>query len=131
MSELRRVLGRYVPSGPTLGPQQTAEWDASALSQLSADLNSISSRNLTFVWLCFAALIVLFVGSGLILVRYLDRPTQLQAIYAVTGLSTLGTVAQMIKLWKDKVSADLTLALARRLRPEDTRAVLEILLRSL
>jgi hypothetical protein len=132
VNELRRVLSRHAVAAPTLGgagDEGRRRRDDHA--DLRTDLNRISARNLTFFWICFAALCLLFVVSGVILVKFIGEPKQLERIYAVTGLSIVGIVAQMVKLWKEKTSADLILVLARRLRPDETRGILEILLKNL
>jgi len=132
VKELQRVLARHVVGSPTLGAAEgRRHTQADDLQDLRSDLNRISARNLTFFWICFGALCVLFAASGVILVKYMGEPKRLESIYAVTGLSILGIVAQMVKLWKEKTSADLILVLVRRLKPEDMRGILEILLKNL
>jgi hypothetical protein len=131
VKELRRVLARHAVGSPTLGVGEGRRKQADDLQDLRSDLNRISARNLTFFWICFGALCILFAASGVILVKYIGEPKRLESIYAVTGLSILGIVAQMVKLWKEKTSADLILVLVRRLQPQDMRGILEILLKNL
>jgi hypothetical protein len=45
----------------------------------------------------------------------------------VTGISVVGLVAQMVALWKQKVTADVVALLARNLQAADVRGVIEVL----
>jgi hypothetical protein len=63
-------------------------------------------------------------------VKYLSNPSVITGIFATSGISITGLVVQMMKFWKVKVNSDIVLVLARNLSPQDTRGVIEILLRA-
>jgi hypothetical protein len=44
-----------------------------------------------------------------------QRPAKLGTLFTVTGLSLVGLIAQMVSLWKQKVTADVLALLARNL----------------
>ena len=94
-------------------------------------LTSISRTNELYFRVCFAALFVLFLGSSLIVLAYLDRPDTIKTIFTVTGLSQVGLVGQMIWLWKQKVTADLVISLAENLPPDQVQHIAEILIAKL
>ena len=77
--------------------------------------------------LCFGALLLLFTASCVLVVRFINDPARLGTLFTITGVSIVGLVAQMVSLWKQKVTADIVALLAHNLQPGDTRAVIEVL----
>jgi hypothetical protein len=74
--------------------------------------------------------LVVFLGACVLTVKYLSNPSVITGIFAASGISITGLVVQMMKFWKEKVNSDTVLVLARNLSPQDTRGVIEILLRA-
>src|SRR5262249_55588419 len=79
--------------------------------QLRRDLRAVSTTNQYYFRICIVVLLVLFVGACALVLRSLNTPSAVAAIFGVTGVSLMGTITQMVKLWKAKVSADMMLAL--------------------
>lgn len=121
--KVKDVLGSYV------GGIQMGEQDAPRVSdvELTQGLATVSHTNQVYFQLCFAALLLLFTGSCVLVVTFLNDPGRLGALFAVTGVSIVGLIAQMVSLWKQKVTADIIVVLARSLQPGDVRGVIEVL----
>src|SRR5215472_12587520 len=127
---LKEVLEAYRPEGPDFGEKapgpKRKKPDGS--EQLRRDLLNVSVMNRNYFRICVASLLVVFAGACLLVLRSLDKPTQVAAIFGASGISLLGIITLMIKLWKQKVSTDMMLALAGSLRPQDFKGLVEIIL---
>ena len=121
--KVKAVLASYV------GGIQVGEQDASRASdlELSRGLSSVSRTNQAYFQLCFGALLLLFTACCVLVVTFLNDPRRLGALFTVTGVSIVGLIAQMVSLWKQKVTADVIVVLARSLQPGDVRGVIEVL----
>ena len=64
-------------------------------------------------------------------ITHLQDPSFIRNVFAVTGISFLGLIAQMVRLWKVKVMSDMVLVMAGNLNPTDLRPIIESLLSSL
>ena len=93
----------------------------------TTELAEVSRTNQLYFQICCVVLLLLFTLSCGLVVRFMNDPSRLGALFAVTGISIVGLVAQMVWLWKQKVTADVVAVLARHLRPRDVRGVIEIL----
>ncbi len=121
--KVKEVLKPYV-SGIQMGePDAPRESDV----DLAQGLSAVSHTNQLYFQLCFATLLLLFTGSCVLVVNFLNDPGRLGALFTVTGVSIVGLVAQMVSLWKQKVTADIIAVLARSLQPGDVRGVIEVL----
>jgi hypothetical protein len=121
--KVKQVLKSYV-SGAQMGeftvpPAQDAE--------LTTGLAAVSETNQLHFQLCFGALLLLFTGSCVLVVKFFNDPSRLGMLFTVTGISIVGLITQMVSLWKQKVTADVVALLARNLQPSDVRAVIEVL----
>ena len=121
--KVKEVLASYV-SGIQMGEQDPPRVSDVELAQ---GLSSVSHTNHVYFQLCFAALLLLFTGSCVLVATFLNDPGRLGALFTVTGVSIVGLIAQMVSLWKQKVTADIITVLARSLQPGDVRAVIEVL----
>lgn len=121
--KVKEVLQSYV-SGIVMGEQDPARVSDLELTQ---GLSIVSRTNQVYFQLCFAALLLLFTGSCVLVVTFLNDPGRLGALFTVTGVSIVGLIAQMVSLWKQKVTADIIVVLARSLQPSDVRGVIEVL----
>ena len=124
---VKDVLESYV-SGIQMG-----ERDRPRVSnvELTQRLSTVSHTNHVYFQLCFAALLLLFTGSCVLVVTFLNDPGRLGALFTVTGVSIVGLIAQMVALRKQKVTADLITILSRSLKQGDVRGVIEVLLAKL
>jgi hypothetical protein len=121
--KVKDVLESYV-SGIQMGEQDPPRVSDVELTQ---GLSTVSHTNHVYFQLCFAALLLVFTGSCVLVATFLNDPRRLGALFAVTGVSIVGLIAQMVALRKQKVTADLITVLARSLRPGDVRGVIEVL----
>ena len=120
---VKQVLRSYVGGvhmGEAAGP-------AAPRSDLTHELTEVSRANRVYFQLCFGALLLLFTASCALVVQFMNDPGRLGALFAVTGVSIVGLVAQMVSLWKQKVTADVIAVLARNLQRGDVRGVIEVL----
>jgi hypothetical protein len=120
---VKQVLMSYI-GGLQMGETALTRPDN---AELTTGLAAVSQKNHLYFQLCFAALLLVFTGSCLLVVRLINDPSRLGALFAVTGISIVGLIGQMVSLWKQKVTADVVALLARSLQPSDVRAVIEIL----
>jgi hypothetical protein len=135
MNDLRAVLAKYYTRPASLGsPEspstQVEEADRVRSENLRRDLKRVSERNRSVFLVCVFMVILLFVGACWLVLKHQSDTTFIQGVFAVTGVSFAGLISQMVRLWKAKVSSDMILILSSSLNPADTRAVLEILLKS-
>jgi len=136
MRNLKEILGEYAAAGPQFGDESLLAQNATQttprqIEQLKADLAGVRDRNKIYFVTCFTLLLLLFVTCYVFVVLSLGHPDQVKSALAATGLSFFGIVMQMLKLWKEKIASDLTLALASNVGLEDVRPMLEIVLRGL
>jgi hypothetical protein len=94
---------------------------------LATGLAAVSHTNQLYFQMCFGALLLLFTGSCVLVVRFINDPGRLGVLFTATGISIAGLITQMVSLWKQKVTADVVALLAGNLQPADVRAVIEIL----
>jgi hypothetical protein len=121
--KVKEVLKPYV-SGIEMGEHTAAR---ASDAELTEGLSAVSHTNQLYFQVCFAALLLLFTGSCVLVVKFLNDPGRLGALFTVTGVSIVGLIAQMVSLWKQKVTADIIVQLARGLQPGDVRGVIEVL----
>lgn len=136
MNDFRAVLAKYSARSPKLGVEEARQpQDAASLqgatNDLRGGLSAVSSKNRAYFIVCVVMIAVLFVASCWVSVTHLQDPSFIRNVFAVTGISFLGLIAQMVRLWKVKVLSDMTLVLAGNLNPGDLRPIIEILLSSL
>ena len=124
---LKTTLARYVRP-VQLGETTPATLDAGARERLATDLRGISSRNALYFGLCVAVVLALLTGAAAFVIANRADLGRIQAGFAVTGVSIMGLMAQMVALWKQKVAADLLVTLCGTLNPSSLQAVVEILL---
>jgi len=103
----------------------------SAVADLRAGLAAVSSKNRIYFIFCVAMIAILFLAACWISVTHLQDPSFIRNVFAVTGISFLGLIAQMVRLWKVKVMSDMLLVMAGNLNPSDLRPIIEVLLSSL
>ena len=114
--------GESKPLSPVPSPEQ--------VQMLRGDLARIARSNSYYFQICVALLLVLFGGTCLFVYKSLADPTHITAAFAATGVSLTGVITQMTRLWKEKVNADLLLALTGTLTPLELQKVVDVLLKS-
>ena len=119
---VKKVLKSYVNGhGSSSPPPSTPRTD------LATGLSEVSRTSELRFQLCCGALLLLFTVSSVLVVRFMNDPGRLGALFAFSGISFVALVACMIWLWKQKVTADVVELLARNLHTRDVRGVIEIL----
>jgi len=97
---------------------------------LRHDLRRIARTNEIYFRICVGLLLVLFAGACLFVYKSLADPRHIAAVFTGTGVSIMGVVTQMIRLWKEKVNSDLLLTLAGTLSSSELKKVVDSLLKS-
>ncbi|MBC7789485.1 MAG: hypothetical protein H7Z74_06045 [Anaerolineae bacterium] len=131
MTKLHSLVQAYVAPPGTLG----APIDSSDPSQQSIDRSSLKrelarlrqGREVAF-WICFVALLTVFTLSMMYLVQHRDNPAAIAKMSTATGVTLLGVVGIMTKLWQDKIKADLVLAIVSGASEESLKDALRQLL---
>ena len=95
--------------------------------QLREDLNNISKRNGTIFWVILIIIILLFALSLLFIAMNQDEPDKIKLIFGITGISVMGLIYYMVKIWKEKNYIDMTLILVRTLKEETVFSILNAL----
>ena len=128
MTSVKSVLHRHLMSDspPALGGGGVRTRN-NARQALANDLVAVSHRNRMYFAICFAAVLVVLAGAGLITVRYLDSPSTIRTIFGVLGISITALTVQLTSLWKQKVSADLLVVLARNVDESQLKGLLDTL----
>ena len=123
MSALQSIVRRHAvkPSHAGSGAQ---EFDREALQRELARLRG--SREVAF-WLMFGLFVVLVVAMLVVAVSFRDDPTKLKQLSAATGLTIMGVMAAIVRLWQTKVAADLVIAIVSGTSEDAARAVLNTL----
>ncbi len=120
---VKQVLKSYV-GGVHMGEPPAPAWPR---TELTTGLAEVSRANQFYFQVCFAVLLLVFTASCALVVKFMDDPGRLGALFTLTGVSIVLLVAQMVSLWKQKVTADVVAVLAGNLQPGDVRGVVEIL----
>lgn len=135
MNDLRRVLSNFATDTPKLGRGRADKVVGESAVRLASDLRSslqaVSRRNQAYFWICISMVLILFVAACWMSVTHLQDPSYVRNVFAVTGVSFVGLIAQMVRLWKTKVLSDMTLVLAGSLNPDDLRPIIKVLLTSI
>jgi protein-S-isoprenylcysteine O-methyltransferase Ste14 len=127
MSALHDLVEAYVVR-PAMAGERTdpAAFDRRGLQRELARMRK--TREIAF-WVCVALLLLLFIGGIVATVVYRNDPTRLDALSAATGGITLvGIVAALVRLWQQKVKVDIVIALVGGLSEEALKAALTSLL---
>jgi hypothetical protein len=137
---LTSVLSKYAERGKvlaTLGgtiltsPAGTVVTPEINVSALQTEIKQAGQQNVSYFRTCFVLLVILFAGCSVLVLAFINQPSKAGAIFTITGLSFFGIIAQMLKLWKEKIASDLTLALAGTLPPEQLLTALETILKQI
>jgi hypothetical protein len=121
-------------SSPHFGGEESNPTPASPSSEqvdvLRRDLQRVIRSNETYFRICVGLLLLLFAGACLFVYKSLVDPKNIAIVFSCTGVSVMGVVTQMIRLWKEKVNSDLLLTLVGTLSPAELKKVVDSLLKS-
>jgi len=124
VSGLRQVVERHIVRPSHAGPSVTS-FDRTAIQRELVRMRR--SRELGF-WLLFVLFAILLFGALVIVVQYRTNPGAIQRISAATGVTLMGVMAAMVRLWAQKVRTDLVMAVVAGMPEEAMRAVLTTLI---
>lgn len=125
MKSFKGVIARYAAT-KKLGGEEISR-PATEKDQLREDLNNISKRNGTIFWVILIIIILLFALSLLFIAMNQDEPDKIKLIFGITGISVMGLIYYMVKIWKEKNYIDMTLILVRTLKEETVFSILNAL----
>jgi len=128
MLSLKKVLQSYAVLPATLGRARPRERPADALAR---DLKRASESNRIYFSICFAAVLLVFLGAGTLAVQYVDSPQRVTAIFSAVGVTVMGLIAEMTSLWKQKVAADTMMVLCTVADDDQIQRVIDHLLKTL
>jgi hypothetical protein len=130
MTALHELVQAYVARPAVAGTRAAPSgFDRDALQGELARLRK--TREIAF-WLCVALLLLLFLGGIVATIAYRNDPARVDALSTATGGVTLmGLVAAMIRLWQQKAKIDIVLALVAGLSEDALKAALASLLAKL
>ncbi|MGC2112375.1 MAG: hypothetical protein WA655_22845 [Candidatus Korobacteraceae bacterium] len=125
----KQLLAKYGPEGPVLGTRrEETVWSS---REFRADLKAVGNRSNVYFLVCVGMVVVLF-GAGFVwTIIHSHQSNQTRAAFGAGGVALVSAFYKMMRLWKDKLYTDLLLVLAANLNPEQTKQVLEIILRKL
>jgi hypothetical protein len=126
MTSLTVILKKYTNSSRLLGEE--ANNSTLDREQLKSALMTLSKKNTTFFWICAILTSSTFIICCILILNFLNDPAKIQLIFGATGISMGTLLAFMNKLWKEKVSTDMIIALAGVVKEENLNSILVALL---
>jgi hypothetical protein len=127
MKSLKSVIQVYAAGSKKLG-ETTFTLNESEQANLREDLNKISLRNGKIFWVVLSMVLLLFILALLLVGFNQDKPDKIKLIFGITGVSIMGLIYYMTKIWKEKNYIDMTLILVRTLDKEMINSILTALL---
>ena len=123
MKNLNGILKEYAVTKRMLGKTDTGI-NESQIDNLRKDLKSISSNNNIFYLICVAMVVLVFILSLIFIITNIANPEKIKVVFSVTGVSIMGLIVYMNKLWKEKVKTDMLLLLIGTMKKEVINAIL-------
>ena len=128
MKNFNSIVSKYADTKRILGKSDTG-LSAIQIDNLMKDLRSISSNNSIFYWICVGMVVIVFLLSLFLIIYNLDKPDNIRIIFSITGVSVMGLIVYMNKLWKEKVNTDILLVLIGTLKKEMINTILVALIK--
>lgn len=133
MDGLKDILRKYTNTLHLAGGDEMPTFADAERSQLQAALTALSKRNNTLFRVCAIIAIIAFIFVFGLLIYLITEPTKIQIILGPTGVSAIfvsltGLLAYMNKIWKEKISTDILLALVGTLKADVINSVVTALL---
>jgi hypothetical protein len=122
---LERILASFEARGELGG---AASFDR---DYLRASLQGASRQTTFAFWAALLTQTAVFVITGWFVVEYSSHPSVLRSILAGGGGCLAATGYGIVRLWKEKVTTDLTLALIGSMNESAARAALHVVLENL
>lgn len=99
--------------------------------QVTQALQGVRKGNERYFMLCVFMIVDLFAAIVWLTLTHLQDPAVIKIVFAVFGVSAIGLVRMMHKLWQEKVTTDLLLTLVGVLEEDVARSVVAVLLKRL
>lgn len=124
MSRLEQILSRQQVQGKLGGERFDRDY-------LRGALKAASTQTSIAFWVAVGAQIAVFVVACWFAISLAENPKVAAWILAGGGGGLAGGALAMVRLWREKVATDLTLALVGSLNEAAARSVLTVILDSL
>ncbi len=134
MNSLKNVIVKYQSTEATKhlgGAEKVFDLTETQQKNLRDDLNNVSVRNGKIFWTILVAILAVFILSIVFVAFNQDKPDTIKTIFSITGVSIMGLIYYMVRIWKEKNYIDLTLTLVRTLDKEMVNSILLALLNKL
>jgi hypothetical protein len=128
MKNFNRIINKYADTKRILGKADSG-LSNEQIENLRKDLLSISSKNKIYFLICVGMVVLAFLISLFLIIYYIKKPEKIQIVFSITGLSVMGLIIYMNKLWKDKVNSDMLLVLVGTLKKEMITTILVALIK--
>ena len=132
MKTLINTMQKYADMTRTLGKESSKNGlSEKQVNDLRKDLSNISSRNNKFFLFIISLVALIFLLSLIFVIYNINEPEKIKVTFGATGISIMGLIIFMNKLWKEKVSADILLALIVTLQTDMINSILVALLKKM
>lgn len=132
MGKLNLVVKKYADALRHLGEEaKETESSNAKINALTNELKKVSSKNTVFFWISVSMVVIVFILSLVLIMKFLSDPGKVQTIFSISGVSVMGLIIYMTKLWKDKVNTDMLLILISTLDKEMINPILVSLINKL
>jgi hypothetical protein len=123
MNSLKQVITKY-SIGQTKHLGKESQLTEQQYEGLRQDLQKISDRNGVIFWVILIAVLLLFVLSIVFVALNQDNPDKIKVVFGITGVSVMGLIYYLIKIWKEKNYIDMTLVMVKTLDQDMVNAML-------
>jgi hypothetical protein len=127
MSALRSLVTRHVITPSVLG-SDTRAFDRKSLQRELAQLRR--SREVAF-WIVFGVVVLLVILAVAAAIGYRTDPQLIRKLSTASGVTIMGSVALLVRLWGQKVRSDLVLAIVSGMSEDGVKAALTSLVNRL
>lgn len=131
MSKLKSILSTFGESNLASLGGDHATRSVVNLQHLGSQLQQIVQRNNKVFVVCVVMILLLFAANLTVVLLHHDNLKLVVGTSGIFGISAAGLIAQMIKLWREKVATELVLGLLPALDPALLKTVITALIRKL
>jgi hypothetical protein len=128
MKSFNSIVSKYADTKRILGKVESG-LNVNQIDDLRKDLKSISSNNIIFYWICVGMVVTIFLLSIFLFIFNIYNCDKIEIILSINGVSIMGLIVYMKKLWKEKVNSDMLLVLIGTLKKEMINTILVALIK--
>jgi hypothetical protein len=126
MTGLKKILDFHLNKTGKLGIS------AIDTTQLKEEIRQVSKTNQVYAVFTIVTLFLIVAGTAIWISFFFDgEPSQAAKGFGITGVTLGAVITLLMKIWRQKFVADLTLAFVASLKGEITPSVLEIIYKKL